>query len=84
MFAITIIMASACSTEQTQFEKHAEFFQSQSRVRVDQWTTAGISYIKDSRTNLCFARGWAGHGHGGPIFTNVPCDSIPLSILDTF
>ena len=39
---------------------------------------AHLRYAQDPSTSQCFAYGWAGTGHGGPIVTWVPCDSLPV------
>lgn len=41
-----------------------------------------IAYIKDPRTNLCFAYRWGGESsHGGPSLATVPCEAIPPQLL---
>lgn len=35
----------------------------------------GIQYIKDPRTNLCFAYYWGGLSDGGPALATVPCET---------
>ncbi|MBI2473821.1 hypothetical protein HYV70_04695 [Candidatus Uhrbacteria bacterium] len=40
-----------------------------------------IQYLKDPRTNQCFAYFWDGAGNGGPAFTAVNCESIPTELL---
>lgn len=40
-----------------------------------------IVYVRDDRTQLCFAAGWGGTGHGGPILTNVPCTDAVIKLL---
>ncbi len=40
-----------------------------------------IAYIKDPRTNLCFAYRWGGQDQGGPSLATVPCEVIPPQLL---
>lgn len=40
-----------------------------------------IVYIKDHRTNLCFATTWGGTWHGGPAMATVPCSSEVEKLL---
>lgn len=40
-----------------------------------------IAYIKDSRTDLCFAYRWGGDARGGPSLATVPCEAIPPNLL---
>lgn len=40
-----------------------------------------IKYIKDPRTNLCYAYYWGGGTYGGPTMTLVPEASIPPELL---
>lgn len=40
-----------------------------------------IGYIKDPRTNLCFAYRWGGDARGGPSLATVPCEVIPQRLL---
>ncbi len=61
--------------------------QEQKRAR-QEWELAngikivrGIQYIKDPRTNLCFASNWGGMANGGPVLATVPCEAIPSEIL---
>ena len=45
---------------------------------------AALVYIKDPRTNLCFASYWGGdNNEGGPALAAVPCESIPAALLTT-
>lgn len=44
-------------------------------------TVNQIIYIKDPRTDLCFAYVWKGGGYGGPGLACVPCDKIPKNML---
>lgn len=40
-----------------------------------------ISYVKDGRTDLCFAYTWGGMANGGPSLASVPCSAIPADLL---
>ncbi len=40
-----------------------------------------IQYMKDCRTNLCFAYRWGAHSNGGPSLATVPCEAIPPRLL---
>ena len=40
-----------------------------------------IKYIKDSRTNICFAYMWKGYADGGPALATVPEELIPKDLL---
>lgn len=40
-----------------------------------------IIYIKDPRTNICYAYYWGGAGNGGPALTVVPEEKIPASLI---
>lgn len=40
-----------------------------------------VVYMKDARTNLCFAFYRSGRNFAGPTFVTVPCDAIPLELL---
>lgn len=35
-----------------------------------------LIYIKDSRTNICFASYWASTGYGGPAMATVDCEKV--------
>ncbi len=41
---------------------------------------SGLQYVKDPRTNLCFAY-YLGVVQGGLVLTTVPCDAIPPELL---
>src|SRR5260370_41991665 len=47
----------------------------------DQELIGSIRYLKDSRTNNCFAYYWGGLANGGPALAAVPCESIPAELL---
>jgi hypothetical protein len=47
----------------------------------DKTQIASIRYLKDSRTNDCFAYYWGGLANGGPALAAVPCESIPPDLL---
>lgn len=40
-----------------------------------------IVYIKDSRTNICFATFWVRKGYGGPVMSTVPCSAEVEKLL---
>ena len=40
-----------------------------------------IQYIKDTRTDLCFAYYWGGAADGGPALATVSCEVIPSQLL---
>ncbi len=40
-----------------------------------------IQYIRDTRTNICFAYYWGGDRTGGPALACVPCEKIPFQLL---
>lgn len=46
-----------------------------------QEVSRNLIYIRDARTNLCFAYLWQGSAYGGPMLTCVPCDSIPEELM---
>ena len=35
-----------------------------------------LLYLKDTRTNICFAYYWGGSAYGGPALTTVPCEVV--------
>lgn len=41
-----------------------------------------ITYIKDPRTDLCFAYLWDGESNGGPALATVPCTTVPPDLLN--
>lgn len=50
--------------------------------RLVDYTVKDIIYIKDQRTNLCFAvASRSGHRYYGMGVSQVPCDAIPSSLL---
>jgi hypothetical protein len=51
--------------------------------RVANYTINSITYIKDPRTNLCYAYTSSGGMYGGPGLACVSCDSIPTGMLWT-
>jgi hypothetical protein len=52
-----------------------------STQQADKALIASIRYLKDSRTNACFAYYWGGEANGGPALSEVPCESIPAELL---
>ncbi|MCK5060055.1 MAG: hypothetical protein KAR00_02850 [Candidatus Pacebacteria bacterium] len=40
-----------------------------------------VEYIKDPRTNICFAYSWGGQYNGGQALSTVPCEAIPPELL---
>ena len=76
-----------CNTaEQTDYEErkqnHYETFEGPGAV-FDKYTegVSQIDYLRDKRTNLCFAYFWTGGYHGGPGFSNVPCSDEVLKLI---
>ncbi len=53
----------------------------ESRRRELAWVVQEIRYIKDPRTNLCFAYYWGGAGNGGPALAYAPCEAVPPELL---
>ena len=51
--------------------------------QADKAIIASIRYLKDTRTNACFAYYWGGEANGGPALAAVGCDSIPAELLTT-
>ncbi|TAL20478.1 hypothetical protein EPN90_00825 [Patescibacteria group bacterium] len=45
------------------------------------YTVGRIEYIKDARTNVCFAYLWGGGESGGPALATVSCEAIPPEML---
>lgn len=40
-----------------------------------------IVYLKDERTNICFAYVWGGMANGGPALTTVPCVPVVTNLI---
>ena len=52
-------------------------------VRFNQYPTqATLRYVRDPRTNICFAYLWGGDFHGGPAMTMVPCETVRYRVID--
>lgn len=46
------------------------------------YVVENIRYVKDIRTNLCFAYYWDGRDNGGRlVLTLVPCEAVPPQLL---
>lgn len=75
-----IIVAALVST--TMSQKAAE--KQKSETAEEAWAKRFIerlTYIKDTRTDICYACLWADGNNGGPALTTIPCDSIPPELL---
>jgi len=49
---------------------------------IDAPTQDKLYYIRDPRTELCFAYYWGGMANGGPAMTNVMCSSVRNLLID--
>lgn len=82
---VIITFVSGCTyspEEQARYREQQERELSQRAISNIQ----SITYLKDSRTGLCYAYLWerlgrGDHSTGGPALTWVPCDSIPVDML---
>lgn len=88
-FIILILFTTACSdlgiTESEESRARRERQEKEQRQKDLQLTVNSVAgdilYIKDPRTDICFAYCWHGFNNGGPALATVPCEAIPPELL---
>lgn len=84
MLIVTAFLITGCGKiwkTLSEDRKLSETEQVQQNQKVANDVVRQIIYIKDARTNICYAYFWEGAANGGPALTEVPCDSIPPELL---
>jgi hypothetical protein len=77
IFSLTILSCSPTGLSINQKKQQDEWEQAEKTHNANQ-IISSIVYMKDPRTNLCFAYIW-----NGPALANVPCVEIPINLLTT-
>jgi hypothetical protein len=78
VMGLTFLTPGCDQRVQTEAEKANQRRERQADVNA---VVSGIQYIKDTRTNFCFAYYWGGAANGGPALATVPCDAIPSELI---
>lgn len=78
--AAYVVMAESPERRQAHVKQQTEETKTHLQ-RIANMVINDVCYMKDPRTDLCFAYCWGGDGRGGPALTCVPCDSIPPELL---
>jgi hypothetical protein len=79
--AVLALFVTGCCEEPGSARVEATNPETQAKQEYAHEVVVGILYIRDPRTNLCFATQWLGGGRREQGLATVPCEAIPPPLL---